>query len=199
MPGDSRPTVDGKVRDPVAVVICSYRTIPGNDPDNHPWLGEYRPRRPNTPLPRRHPVGRDDVAAVPQVPQFRSSLVVSMQACPHFVRPLLQVDVQRPRSHTSVAAQALLHAPQFFGSVFGLLQVPLQLSSSCRHAEDGGVTVGPVSLLPALSGLAASALASLVLGGPLAVVSPPHPDAVAVAIVRAANASNPARRKSPMS
>ena len=47
-----------------------------------------------------------------QTPQLFGSLVVSMQAVPHWVVPPLQTTPQFPCEQTSPTAQTLSHAPQ---------------------------------------------------------------------------------------
>ena len=53
---------------------------------------------------------------VAQPPQWVLSLVVSMQAVPHWVVPPLQTTPQLPCEQTSPTAQTLSQAPQLFGS-----------------------------------------------------------------------------------
>jgi hypothetical protein len=67
--------------------------------------------------------------AFAHAPQFAGSLEVSMQDCPHCVRPVLQPAAHRPRSHTWFAAHVVPHAPQFFGSVRRFEQTPPHCAS----------------------------------------------------------------------
>ena len=56
-----------------------------------------------------------------------------MQAFPHCVRPALHPAAHLPRSHTSLAAQAVPQAPQFAGSVRRLTHALPQRESPALH------------------------------------------------------------------
>ncbi len=53
---------------------------------------------------------------MPQAPQLAGSLLVSVQAAPHWVVPLGQLATHLPVAQSSPAAQTFPHAPQFVTS-----------------------------------------------------------------------------------
>jgi hypothetical protein len=73
--------------------------------------------------------------AVPQLPQFALSLLVSTHAPVQLVRPVAHVVAHVPPLQTCPAAHAFPQPPQFAGSLAGSLHLPEQSSVPVGHAQ----------------------------------------------------------------
>jgi hypothetical protein len=69
--------------------------------------------------------------ACPQLPQFASLLVVSMQAVPHAISGLTQPDVQALLLHSWPFVHVVVQVPQW--SAFDCTQRPLHISMPAAH------------------------------------------------------------------
>ena len=113
----------------------------------------------------------------PQAPQSSTSDVSATHARPHDVRPDAHADVQTPRSHTSLAAQARPQAPQFETFEVRSTQTPpheVVVSVQIEIVHAAGAQFAAVR--PGLTEMSASPGAPLAASGASdAVVTEPQP------------------------
>jgi len=98
-----------------------------------------------------------DAHACPQPPQFRGSAARSTQVVPHGENGLLQAKLQAPCKQMPLPfggeLQVAPQPPQLFASRLGLVQTPLQRTSSARQvAASSPDSAGPLLTSPALPG-----------------------------------------------
>lgn len=84
---------------------------------------------PHVPPKQASPAGQ----TVPQAPQLRLSLLVTVQTPPQLVEPETQVTPHLPPEQTSPVGQTVPQVPQFWLSVCGDTQTPAQSSPVGRR------------------------------------------------------------------